>query len=94
MMQTILSTIEPEAFANQIADAVAAKLKMAASDPAKDNLTQSEACELMNICRGTLISWQNKGIISVRKVGRRVYYSRAELLSVNLQEKGGQNEQV
>lgn len=76
--------------ANQIADAVAAKLKATpAGEQANDILTQQEACKLMNICKGTLISWQNKGIISVRKVGRRAYYSRKQLLSVNLNEKEG-----
>lgn len=88
MEQLALFPIQSSEFIKQVADAVSARLKADAhsnppTEAANNNLTQEEACKLMNVCRATIIKWQNTGIISYRKVGRRTYYSRKELLSIN-----------
>lgn len=41
--------------------------------------TIREACKLLNCCRTTIYNWCRQGLISYRKVGRKVLFSRENL---------------
>ena len=51
----------------------------------KEYLTESEACALLGVSRGTLYNYVKNGRIRkyTRGITRRVYYSRAELERLN-----------
>lgn len=63
-------------------------------------LSAKQACALLGVCKQTLWGWRAKGLVPTRKVGGRVFYEKAELLSAlrlgprgkgrrNLQTEGG-----
>ena len=42
-------------------------------------LTTKEACKLLHVTSRTLAKWRQKGIISVSRVGRRIYYKSRDV---------------
>jgi len=57
------------------------KNKFTLKEP-EDWLSREETATLLKISYPTLHDWQNKGIISVFKMGNRSYYSRKEINKV------------
>ena len=57
------------------------KEKFTLKEP-EDWLTREETANLLKIAYPTLHDWQNKGIITVHKIGNRSYYSRKQINEV------------
>lgn len=43
----------------------------------KDHYTREETAKLLNVSYATLHNWNRSGILQCKKIGKRVYYSRA-----------------
>lgn len=83
MQPHVLTPIPLDEFFNRIAHDVAAIIEKHQHNQAPDDfLTQSEACKLLKCSKSTLISWASKGLVSPRKLDRRVYYLRSQLMGL------------
>ena len=45
-------------------------------------LTREEVCKLLDVSTTTLFNWNRDGILVNQKLGRRVYYSKASVMSM------------
>ncbi len=45
-------------------------------------LTREEVCKLLDVSTTTLFNWNRDGILVNQKCGRRVYYSKASVMSM------------
>jgi phage terminase Nu1 subunit (DNA packaging protein) len=45
-------------------------------------LTREEVCKLLDVSTTTLFNWNRDGILVNQKRGRRVYYSKASVMSM------------
>lgn len=58
--------------------------KMQQDQSAKDEkefYTREETAKLLNVSLTTLFNWNNDGILKTKKIGKRVYYSKNEVLA-------------
>jgi hypothetical protein len=58
--------------------------KMQQDQSAKDEkefYTREETAKLLNVSLATLFNWNNEGILKTKKIGKRVYYSKNEVLA-------------
>ena len=58
--------------------------KMQQDQSAKDEkefYTREETAKLLNVSLTTLFNWNNEGILKTKKIGKRVYYSKSEVLA-------------
>ena len=58
--------------------------KMQQDQSAKDEkefYTREETAKLLNVSLTTLFNWNNEGILKTKKIGKRVYYSKNEVLA-------------
>lgn len=58
--------------------------KMQEDQSAKDEkefYTREETAKLLNVSLTTLFNWNNEGILKTKKIGKRVYYSKNEVLA-------------
>lgn len=59
----------------------------AAQQPTADELlTVQQAAELLDVCVATVHEWKRRGVLVYRKIGGRVYFNRADVLSAGTQE--------
>lgn len=47
----------------------------------KEFYTREETAKLLNVSLTTLFHWNNQGILKTKKLGKRVYYSKSDVLS-------------
>ena len=47
----------------------------------KDFYTRDETAKLLNVSLTTLFHWNNQGVLKAKKIGKRVYYSKSDVLS-------------
>lgn len=47
----------------------------------KDFYTRDETAKLLNVSLTTLFHWNNDGVLKNKKIGKRVYYSKNEVLA-------------
>lgn len=52
------------------------------SEKEKELYTRKEVMELLDVTYSTLFNWNNKKILTTRKIGHRVYYVREEVLAL------------
>ena len=51
-----------------------------ANKPEADRLTpRAELCAELDICAQTIINWEQRGLVTAHRIGRRVFYRRAEV---------------
>ncbi len=59
------------------------RLESVNSEPKQEQeikfFTIKQACKLLNCCRTTIYNWCRQGLISYRKVGRKVLFSKENL---------------
>nr|WP_315189392.1 helix-turn-helix domain-containing protein [uncultured Flavobacterium sp.] len=85
-----LVNVPLEVMANTIREIVVSELQKVKEfislTPKEDNsekiLTRDEVCKLLKVSHTTLFNWNNDGILVNHKVGRRVYYSKASVMSM------------
>ncbi len=51
-------------------------------DETEKILTREEVCKLLDVSTTTLFNWNRNGILVNQKRGRRVYYSKASVMSM------------
>lgn len=56
-------------------------------DSANDRLTQKEAAKFLGVSIPTLIDYKKKSLIPYFKVGRSIFYSKAELIEASRMKK-------
>ncbi len=47
----------------------------------KEFYTREETAKLLNVSLTTLFHWNNQGVLKTKKLGKRVYYSKCDVLS-------------
>ncbi|MBB6372556.1 helix-turn-helix domain-containing protein [Chryseobacterium shigense] len=47
----------------------------------KEFYTREETAKLLNVSLTTLFHWNNQGVLKAKKLGKRVYYSKSDVLS-------------
>lgn len=47
----------------------------------KEFYTREETSKLLNVSLTTLFHWNNQGVLKAKKIGKRVYYSKSDVLS-------------
>lgn len=47
----------------------------------KEFYTREETAKLLDVSLTTLFHWNNQGILKTKKMGKRVYYSKSDVLS-------------
>jgi len=47
----------------------------------KEFYTREETAKLLNVSLTTLFHWNNQGVLKAKKIGKRVYYSKSDVLS-------------
>jgi len=47
----------------------------------KEFYTREETAKLLNVSFTTLFHWNNQGVLKAKKLGKRVYYSKSDILS-------------
>jgi hypothetical protein len=47
----------------------------------KEFYTREETAKLLNVSLTTLFHWNNQGVLKTKKLGKRVYYSKSDVLS-------------
>ena len=86
MQNMVLSPIDPEKLIQSISEKVAAKIIEAVFNESesksntKDLLTVQEAGDFLSLSVPTIYSKVSRGELPVMKQGKRLYFSRAELL--------------
>ncbi len=83
MDKVILTPVPMDEFLNSIREVIREEVKRETSEEGREALiSQKEACKLFNpaISLTTIIKWGKDGVLNPRKVGGRVYYTRAEIL--------------
>lgn len=96
MERTFITTLSEDDLHTIIRKSVVEGLKYHAAqgetvsikDEPDQYLNPKEAAKLVRACAATLRSWEAKGTIKAKRVGRKVYYSKKMLLSVLENEKG------
>ncbi|THV56435.1 helix-turn-helix domain-containing protein [Chryseobacterium candidae] len=48
----------------------------------KEFYTREETSKLLNVSLTTLFHWNNQGVLKAKKIGKRVYYSKSDVLSL------------
>lgn len=86
MQQMILSPIEADCLIEKIAERVAEKLKSDInqtkhSNPEPEFLTLVEAAEILRLKPNTIYSLVHRNEIPYMKTGKKLYFSRADLLA-------------
>lgn len=79
-MEGTTMVLVPEAWLNEISQKIGCILeqKQPAEEPEKI-MTAEEAAEYLGINTNTVYTWARAGRIPVRRVGSKVFFSRAEL---------------
>lgn len=47
----------------------------------KELYTREETAKLLSVSFTTLFHWNNQGVLKTKKLGKRVYYSKSDVLS-------------
>ncbi len=88
-MQTeiVLISISREDLQSLIRDAVRSEFS---KKRGKEILNANDVCELLDIHISTLNKWKTEGILPYRRLGKRIFFNREEVLS-SLKEAGSYN---
>lgn len=83
-----LVNVPLDIMANTLREIVATELQkvkeIIVSSPKDDSdnvMTREEVCKLLKVSNTTLFNWNNDKILVNHKIGRRVYYRRADVLA-------------
>jgi excisionase family DNA binding protein len=82
--QLIFFSLSKDELQNIITNAVKQALE---TKQEKELMTFKETCELLNISASCLNQWKSQGRIPFKKLGKRIFFSRAEIANV-LEEAG------
>jgi hypothetical protein len=90
MTQIQVFQLSVEDLSTMIRQSVATELQkvsdLITKTPKEDNsdkaLTRYEVCKLLDVSTTTLFNWNRNGILVNQKRGRRVYYSKASVMSM------------
>ncbi len=90
MTQIQVFQLSVEDLSTMIRQSVATELKkvsdLITKTPKDENsdraLTRDEVCKLLDVSYTTLHNWNRDGILVNQKLGRRVYYSKASVMSM------------
>jgi excisionase family DNA binding protein len=82
--QLIFFSLSKDELQNIITNAVKQALE---TKQEKELMTFKETCELLNISASCLNQWKSQGKIPFKKLGKRIFFSRAEIANV-LEEAG------
>ena len=84
-MQSFLIQLNGEDLKGIVSEAVLSAIsRYTPSQPEQPEdvlLTQAETAKMLHVAKATLISWGKQGIIKPRTIGRRVLYSKQEVLA-------------
>jgi len=83
----ILMSISPDQLENLIRDAVRSELS---KQKEKKLMNFNETIQFLGISRSTLNNWKAQGRLPFKKLGKRIFFSREEVLS-SLKETGCYN---
>jgi len=50
--------------------------------PEEDKLTQKQAADFLGISIVSLISWKKKNLVPFYQIGKKIFYSKSELLEI------------
>lgn len=87
---TILISVTESRLTELISDAVASAFRSSTPQvitppinaDGSEVLTRKELLEQLDIASSTLASWQRQGLITPRRIGRRVYFLRRDVESI------------
>jgi len=65
----------------KVTKAVEKIVKNQQSPQEKNLYTRKEASELLDVSFTTLFLWNNQGILKAKKIGKKVFYSKEDILS-------------
>ena len=90
MTQIQVFQLSVEDLSTMIRQSVATELQkvsdLITKTPKEDNsdkaLTREQVCKLLDVSTTTLFNWNRNGILVNKKRGRRVYYSKASVMSM------------
>ena len=82
--QLIFFSLSKDELQNMITNAVKHAFE---TKQEKELMTFKETCELLNISASCLNQWKSQGRIPFKKLGKRIFFSRAEIANV-LEEAG------
>ena len=90
MTQIQVFQLSVEDLSTMIRQSVATELQkvsdLITKTPKEDNsdkaLTREQVCKLLDVSTTTLFNWNRNGILVNQKRGRRVYYSKASVMSM------------
>lgn len=78
-----LMQIDIESFGQFIQKLVREELEkiIPAQSEEKEFYTREETAKLLNVSLTTLFHWNNQGVLKTKKLGKRVYYSKSDVLA-------------
>ncbi|GAA5100519.1 helix-turn-helix domain-containing protein [Chryseobacterium ginsengisoli] len=78
-----LMQIDIESFGQFIQKLVREELEkvIPAQSEEKEFYTREETSKLLNVSLTTLFHWNNQGVLKAKKIGKRVYYSKSDVMA-------------
>lgn len=78
-----LMQIDIESFGQFIQKLVREELEkiIPAQSEEKEIYTREETSKLLNVSLTTLFHWNNQGVLKAKKIGKRVYYSKSDVMA-------------
>ncbi|MDH5379693.1 MAG: helix-turn-helix domain-containing protein [Cyclobacteriaceae bacterium] len=68
--------------AEEVKSALESHQPQSALDEKEEYLNPLQACKLLKITKATLRSWEIKGKIKAKRIGRKVYFKKSDLDSL------------
>ncbi len=83
----VLMSFSPEEFQSQIREVIKEELAIVFSQKKEKLMNAKQLCEFLGIHLSTLNSWKSKGMIPCLRIGKRVFFSKDQVLQA-LKEDG------
>ena len=86
----ILMFFSPEEFQSSIREVIKAELAIVSNQKSEKLMNAKQLCEYLGIHISTLNTWKAEGKIPFKRLGKRIFFDREEVLS-SLKEAGSYN---
>lgn len=84
MEQIILSQYSLTDIANELATVILNKLTQNGYGDVDSLMTSEEVISTCNISAMTLFNWRSKGKLPFKKVGKKIYYSKNDVMALTM----------
>lgn len=87
MEQIILSQYSLKDIANELANVLFTRLTENSNTNIDSLMTSEEVISMCNISGMTLFNWRSSGKIPFKKVGKKIYYSKKDVMALTMPTK-------